>query len=161
MEIPFLQLYSFLYFLPYTATGSFQQVMGDCLDCAAGTVCKYFRRIAYRLANILSQLVSFNPTPETVRQFEDILGFATVVRAIQCHVTHAPVEVYIKDEVELFFCHKSYTFFNVQIVCKTSIQVSSIVQRWLEVHRTSESLTGLISKRWWSSVAPPTTRLHH
>ena len=69
-------------FLRYTATGSFQQVMGDCLDCAAGIICKYLRRIAYRLASIRNQLVNYDPTPETVRHFEDNMGFRTVVGAI-------------------------------------------------------------------------------
>ena len=58
--------------------------MGDCSDCAAGTVCKYLKRIANRLASIQSRFVKFNPTSETVRQFEDIAGFPTVVGAIDC-----------------------------------------------------------------------------
>ena len=65
--------------------------MDDCLDCAAGTVCKYLRRIAYRLASIRRQLVHFNTPSETVRQFEDNVGSPTVVGAIDG--THVPVTV--------------------------------------------------------------------
>ena len=65
--------------------------MDDCLDCAAGTVCKYLRRIAYRLASIRRQLVRFNTPSETVRQFEDNVGSPTVVGAIDG--THVPVTV--------------------------------------------------------------------
>ena len=65
--------------------------MRDCLDCAAGTVCKYLRRIAHRLGSIRNQLVSCDPTPETVSQFENDMGFPTIVEAIDS--THVPVAV--------------------------------------------------------------------
>ena len=78
-------------FLRYTASSSFQQAMDDCLDCAAGTVCKYLRSIAYRLASIRNQLVNYDPTPETLKDFEDNMGFRTVVGAIDSF--HVPVTV--------------------------------------------------------------------
>ena len=65
--------------------------MSDCLDCAAGTICKYLRRIAYRLASIRNQLVNCDPTLKTVRRFEDNMGFPTVVGAIDS--TQVPVTV--------------------------------------------------------------------
>ena len=65
--------------------------MDDCLDCAAGTVCKYLRRIAYRLASIRRQLVHFNTPSKTVRQFEDNVGSPTVAGAIDG--TDVPVTV--------------------------------------------------------------------
>ena len=65
--------------------------MSDCLDCAAGTFFKYLRRIAYRLASIRNQLVNYDPTPETLKHFEDNMGFRTVVGAIDS--TQVPVTV--------------------------------------------------------------------
>ena len=66
-------------------------MIGDCLDCAAGTICKYLRRIAYCFASNRNQLVNCDPTLETVRQFEENMGFPTVVGAIDS--THVPVTV--------------------------------------------------------------------
>ena len=122
---PVLQLAAFLRF---AATGSFQQVLGDSINCAKGTVSKYIRRLALILAELRPRYINFRPGAHTMAAFREIAGFPTVVGAIDC--THVPVFVPKVDDVGLYLCHKGFTSINVQVVCGPDMRICHIVSRW-------------------------------
>ncbi|KAK9731963.1 DDE superfamily endonuclease [Popillia japonica] len=118
--------------LRFYATGSFQQVIGDCMNIHKCTVCRCIHRVLHHIALMAQEYIKMPATANDIAsvktEFYKLSQFPGVIWAIDC--THIPIKSPGGDNAELYRNRKGWFSINVQIVCDANLKIMDIVARW-------------------------------
>ncbi|XP_044753627.1 putative nuclease HARBI1 [Coccinella septempunctata] len=117
--------------LRYYATGSFQAVLGDLVECNKSTMCRIIQRVTKAITSLADQQIKM-PTSEEYQQvaqeFYEIAAFPRVLGAVDC--THVKINSPGGHLAETFRCRKGFFSINVQIVYDARLKIRNIIARW-------------------------------
>lgn len=119
--------------LRFYATGTFQQVVGDCFGgIHKATISRVVKRVTDKIASLKPEYIRMPTTmaerAETKARFYAIAHFPGVIGAVDC--THVRIHSPGGENAEMFRNRKGYFSINVQVVCDATLRVCNIVARW-------------------------------
>ncbi|KAK9711729.1 DDE superfamily endonuclease [Popillia japonica] len=137
--------------LRFYATGSFQQVIGDCMNIHKSTVCRCIHRVSHHIALMAQEYIKMPATANDIAsvktEFYKLSQFPGVIGAIDC--THIPIKSPGGDNAELYRNRKGWFSINVQIVCDANLKIMDIVARWPgSVHHSTIFSNSLLRARF-------------
>lgn len=113
------------------ATGSHQNVVGDCYSVSQTTVSVCLKRVATAIASLSHQYIRFPSVHElrrVMRNYYSIANMPGVIGCIDC--THVAIQRPSCDHAEVFRCRKGYFSINVQAICGPDLSFYNVVGRW-------------------------------
>ncbi|KAK3909719.1 Putative nuclease [Frankliniella fusca] len=122
--------------LGFYASGSYQRMLGRCIDCAVSqtTVSRCLREITTALNHeqILNRFIRFPSTREErapIIQRNEQLGLPRVLGLMDgflLKLSNLPHD----RERQAFFCRKGYLALNNQIICDADLRILNVDARW-------------------------------
>ena len=113
------------------ATGSNQNIMGDCYSVSQTTTSRCLSRVARSIAGLRPRHVKFPEGQELQTVMQDFYKIARMPAVIGCiDCTHIAILKPSCNNAEYFRCRKGYFSFNVQAICGPNLEFYNVVARW-------------------------------